>query len=845
MNQTVLVTTSPRFREVVSDLLAHGQLDARYVRWIHVETEGGEDAQGEQEHCSVVSVDSALLQDHVTGSDPELRKLEARVAGMIRSDLFKSEASLERIGDAERGSFGYVAILGTLFEHKSNLASILALRAALAVSRLLSGVPSVRVDLLGLIPSGAHDDEALSVCLDMIKAISPLHRSRTSVDPWFAFRLLMGVEDAATDTAEEVASHKAVLSEAVATMVEQIEHIEHQQLSVGAAPEGHHLGLFGFADVGFRPGDLLGALASAGGPDFRHLFQLQPLPTDENTIEDLKEEWSAWREELEAALEPLLDAHMAEGFRVPDLSGSEPPSADLDVEAFEQSLLVYVSKLKRQTHEGLRDNFKPLARQAAERFEKWIQRHWDQLVEARRHSIAVAETFGLGLREGPVGQIVRDGVVPAQKKTAMRVCRGDGIGPIDDKVEDPVIREVFKSNADPSSIMSLILESEDPAVRIRMRYMQTSPVDDYGDEEEGIAWMTDCLAAFPDELKVEYDRIKEKLETADKELEEARSEPVRFFKRGEHKERVAELVGNKEQVARGIQQTIVAIAEVHDEQVRRCYGRARWLGAWRSLRRRLERLSNEITAAATNIRDAFDEAYDETSEGLARAPRQLSLGEDLLSTARYACERLEELVEDVSRRMEADGAVVLSGRRMRAYAERPIDTIAELLPGEIAAELPWTLSEAVLKPDEDRAPAFLFDILGKLCEAATHDAKVNPAAIEDSWIPLVLPYLTCEGGTEGPIAAVMDRHAVPPFFPGLSTRDNGWSLLPGEQDLLELRFACLALSPSHLARYEQMCRFADQHKRLSAELTPDAVAHGAVYEAWIEDKVPSERDAEA
>ena len=632
--------------------------------------------------------------------------------------------------------------------------------------------------------------------------------------------------------------HTAAISESVATLVDQIEHVEREQLAVGSPPEGHHLGLFGFGDVAYRPGDLLGALVAAGGPDFRCLFQLEPLSRDENTTEDLKEEWSPWREELDAEIERCLDAHMTEGFLIPDVSEARPPSAELDAGAFEQELALWATKLKRQTHKALLDNLKPLDREAAQKFEKWIERHWDQLIDQRRHPLAVAEVFGRGISDGDVKGIVRDGVVPARKKTAMQICRGDGIGPIDEKVEDPVIKEIFTSNSDLTSIMDRIIESEDPAVHIRMRFMRSSPQDMYGDEEEGVAWMQDCLRRFPDELQDEYERMKQRLAEADEEIDTARAEKVGFFKRGEHRERLAELEGNRLQVVREIQRTIVALAAVHEEQVRRCYGRARWLGAWRGLRRRLEKLSDDVTSAAANIRDAFDRAYDETSEGLARAQKRLNVGERLLRTARYAKDRVDQLVEDEYERLEASKAVVLSGRRIRGFAEGSIGTISDLLPRAIAAELPWTLSEALLKPDEDRDPSFLYDILGQLADCATSDAKVNAAAIDDSWLPLVLPFLSCEGGAKGPVAEVLGRQKMPPFFPGLSTRDSSWALLPGEDELMELRFACIGLSVEQFDRYESMSNFRDQYRQLAAELGDEAVAFGEHYDAWIDGANP-------
>ncbi len=823
MIPTVIVSTSPRWRGIVSRLFAARRLDSLHIGWLQLET-GNSLPDENRVEATVEVVESGVLDE---GESSALSDVKRRLSRQMRQLLSESGNTIDKMGAGGRGSFSHLILLGSLYEHGANQLLLAALGAAFKARELFAGSPRVRIDIVGLLPSESHNDEAFYAANKAIfETLEPLHDSSRPGEPYATYHLLTALEDDPPLKGGEMPESAPDASDLLVTMVDYAVRFEREQVSAGHPPAGSFMGLYGFADVAYGVGDFLRALARAEIVDFRHELLLEELPTEPAEVKELVKAWKPWKSSVEQEIDQQIDQHMEAGFNLPGDARPPPPTASDDLQAFETELRVFAARAQSYQH-TLRENLEPLEDSTIEAFTGSLQRHWDQLVDKDGFSVPIASSFARSLCEGAVEPLTESGLLDERRKTVLAICRGDIIGPLKEVVADPAAKVLLDGVVGPTTLSGLVETSDDPALQVAHRLLSDLP-SDYDDEEEVIGWMERSLTVLPKALEDAWRALCEKrLPEHDEKIEAHRAEKPGFFGKSEHQRKEQELLAARAQEIRGIQEPFIALAGAYSEQVKQCHGRARWLGAWRSLRGALEELCGEVTIATRRIRNAMDVAYGIASEDLARTNWSPSISDMLLETERFSPKRIEKCVR--ATRAAGVGAI-MPGRRIRKHAEKEIESLSELIPVKIDELIPKTLTQALWDPTDPENYTFYFEIIDKLASTATRHAKVDPTATTSKWAPVVLPLMAVEGGDGSPLGSVMGSRKLPPFFPGLAGRKSSWTVLDGKPGLLELRFAALGLTARHWGRHQSMIENDEEYESYNRGGEGGGVVYSKAYE---------------
>ena len=255
MNETILISTSPKAGSILESLLENKIIREKLVHNLQVSFPS--DATSNQ--------DQGEIKDRA-----DQYYLEANPSLLIIKPSFPAEAKpfisnlSRRLRSliSQGSSFAHLIILGTLHEHDSNLLTIFSLAAALEVKKLLAQSPVVRIDLVGLLPSIGHTEEQQLICLSFLEEIGRLHESAKAKEPGPAYKSLIIAEDE-----PDASSPNPFLLNSISTLIEFVREIDKQQLIASSAPADHHLGIFGYNDIAYRIGDYLRLLPLSGGPD--------------------------------------------------------------------------------------------------------------------------------------------------------------------------------------------------------------------------------------------------------------------------------------------------------------------------------------------------------------------------------------------------------------------------------------------------------------------------------------------------------------------------------------------------------------------------------------------------
>jgi len=194
---------------------------------------------------------------------------------------------------------------------------------------------------------------------------------------------------------------------------------------------------------------------------------------------------------------------------------------------------------------------------------------------------------------------------------------------------------------------------------------------------------------------------------------------------------------------------------------------------------------------------------------------------------------METVFQDAENSYKNDGQPFLTGSLLRSYAGKENPDIRSLMPLEVVGEIPWNITEALIKPGIDKSVQFLSDVLKQLVSEAGRYSKLIGFELNRQWKPPVFPFLAVAGGERNPLAYLIIYQKMPQVFSPLSTYE--WSCIfhQAAPDILELRFFCLCLSPRWLQRYESMKEMGGKAVALAREQENTPVEYGEIYRALI------------
>lgn len=839
MTRTVLITTSPSQRRAVGQLCEReGFLDPD-LRWFHLAFGGDPGAPPQAPdgnatfapgECRELPVDPILaLETVATGETPDALA-SAAPALLYALEQWIRLAVLD--GSAgPPGDLAHVMVLGTVNDHGANQLTLHALRAALEARRMLAGQPDLRVDLLLSQPLQAFavGPEQQEMSLRMLQALEPMQQSARRQEAWFGYRSAVLVDE--TAGGGRGGDPDPLTCDAIDTWIQLAEHLETRQTAAASAGEGRHLARCGMSIAAYKPGDLLGAIAAQGGPDFRERLLLRTPEDGEPLSARLENIWHAWRARVEEEFERVIDAHVMRVAAPPRISIPPLPPPEAGAAAFADALQAWVSSPPE-----VELQLTPLAGEAADAFADWLADHLGRLIDREGLSVPETALFARGLFEGPVpGLDSFDGddehggvdIVDEYRKRRMAICRGDLVGTLDELVEDPGLRAAFLDDVEFEDRAERIANSDDPAVALRMP-MAIAIGSRYEDEEEVLGWVADEIRRFPGRLAEQLDKLAPRLAAIDEEIDEARPRAEKFWAKRADKEALSAL-----QARRGVEETrflerIVDLAGTHRDRLERCAQRAHALGAWRTLRLRILGDAAGILAACDRVGEAFAQVYHDTTDLLGAATHVTALGDRLVRDPRFDSDRLAAQADAAETELQESGASFVSGRQLLRKDATELPAVADLLPPEISDLIPWELS-AALSPMPGRSSAFA-DLLEELARRAFEQTGLDPTVGSSGQPPVVLPVLSTDA--DSPVAGFL--RAEPTFLSFLWGRIDPWLFLATADARLELRLIALDVPLPGLLRHGAMRTAAQEHRDRAERTGREVLPYAEIYRAILD-----------
>lgn len=841
MIRTVLITTSPSQRRAVEHLCQREGFRDRDLRWFHLAF-GGEPGAAPPSpdghttftpgECRELPVDPELQLEAHPGPAKETPDALASKAPTLLYALEQWIRLAVLDGSAgPPGDLAHVVVLGTVNDHGANQLTLHALRAALEARRMLAGQPDLRVDLLLSQPLQAFavSPEQQEISLRMLEALEPMQQSARSQEAWFGYRSALLVDETAGTGGD--GDPDPLICDAIDTWGQLAEHLEIRQTAAASAGDGRHLARCGVSVAAYKPGDLLGAIAAQGGPDYRQRLLLSVLEDGEPLPPRLKQAWQTWRTQVEEEIGRVIDAHVKRVAAPPRFSVPPLPPPDAGAGAFADALKAWATS---PTEVELQ--LTPLAGEAADAFADWLADHMGRLVDRQGLSLPEIALFARGLFQGPVpGLDTFDGkdehggidIVDEYRMRRMAICRGDLVGTLDERVEDPELRASFLDDVELEDRAERIAKSNDPAVALRMP-MAIAIGSRYEDEEQVLGWVADEIRRFPGRLMEQLEELAPRLSAIDEDIDKARPLAEKFWAKRVDKEALAALHTRRGDEEARFLERISDLAGTHVDRLERCAQRAHALGAWRTLRLRIVEDAGEMLAACGRVGEAFDRVYADTTDLTGAGPHVTALGDRLVRDPRFATARLSEQVDTAEAEMRESGATFVSGRRLLCGNAGDLPPVAELLPPEISEVIPWDLSSA-LAPAPGQSSAFA-DLLEELARRAFEQAGLDPTVGSTGQPPVVLPVLSTDA--DSPVAGFLRDE--PTFLSFLWGRIDPWLFLATADARLELRLIALDVPLPGLLRHGAMRTSALEHRDRAERTGREVLPYAEIYKAILD-----------